>query len=609
MSDPDFSAISQPSHSRRRFFLAGGVAVTTVVGAAAIGTPSAAAVEPYASLDENGKVPIEQLPDRVLSRNGGRPVGEGTLVFNVNDFRAELSTSLSKAERDTQAWEAALLAAKTAQGGAGNRYAVVTAPGGAFEIIRTLIWNLRVSIEGHCELTSLVPNAVGGQPQYLWKTEADDQTIGYWVTRQHASSFSHMVCAGSNTARSHGIRIEPTDLSDPLADRRAAYVTFRNTTWRNFDNAVVLGRHSYMVGFHASSIQGNNVGVRAEAPAAGQEAGWNSGEKFAFEDCDLTSNSVSAFSIDYDQAMHFTNCSFDQFGDNNATAGVIARGQAYLTNCHLEMWVPNSSPASQVVKTGQPWFDLTEFGAHLQLTDCRILVRARDGVTGAADTGLIRFSSTAPAKAQRALIRGGHLHGNAPTLKWIATGVGRLTISDTSTFSGSQLRPHSNQADTLLRDGVAGLTKLFDDWMVVSTGADTIAPGAFPGFGSGPDGRAFKLLHKTIGTASNVYLFVPIRPGARILATFDWAVLDSSSVAKAYIGYSTGRRIDGSGEWEGAHSMSRSVAPAKWGSVTMIEKFTKPAPAWAAYVILRIDITQVASNAAVYVKNVRLSEY
>jgi hypothetical protein len=598
--------------TRRGFLTAGGIAVGAVGASLFSGPETAAAADTYATLGPDGKVTIDQLPDRVLTRFGGRPVGENALVFNVNDYVDSLSPTLDKAERDTQAWENALSDAAAAQGGQANRFAVVVGPGGDFYIKRTLTWNTRVSIDGHCEMTSQVPPDASGNSQYMWILQCDDQGIGYWETRQHATTFSNVICAGdeSLSTKSHGILLEHIDPAGSSDVKRAAYLTFRNTTWRAFDTAITFGQHAYMISFHSSSIQGNVIGARAKAPTASQVSTWDSGERFVFEDCDLTSNFNLGFSIDYDQAMHFAHCSFDLIANGDASAGSVARGQAYLTNCHLEMWAPNSTPASVTPKAGLPWFDLTDFGASLQLTDCRMLIRARPGVTGDADCGIIRFSSASPSKGQRAVIRGGTINGSATSLRYLATGTGgRLTVNETQTIAGTVLTPHSNQSDPLLRDGIAGLTVIFDDWIVLPAGVDTIVPTAFPGFGSGVDGRAFKMLHKTKGTTSNVYLYIPIQTAARALINFDWAVIDAVSSATAYIGYATSRKTDAMGEWEGAVVMSQAVASNKWGSVQFAQKFARTAPGWAMYLVLRFDLTQVNTGASLYVRNIKASQY
>jgi len=64
--------------------------------AALIAAPQPAKADTnYATLDADGKVPISELPDRVLTTNGKIPVGKDELIFNVVDYGAKTSNSWS----------------------------------------------------------------------------------------------------------------------------------------------------------------------------------------------------------------------------------------------------------------------------------------------------------------------------------------------------------------------------------------------------------------------------------------------------------------------------------------------------------------------------------
>lgn len=496
-----------------------------------------------------------------------RPAGIARVV-DVHDF---LDDSVpAGARRDTLAWKAALAAAVVVDDGVdpAEHHAVVTAPGGSFTVDETLAWDTRVSIDGQCEIRN------AGDGVLLETVSPVVQTSAAGFTRQHLTVLSNIHLSGDGGNRGISIAADP-HLRSP--GPKPAYLSFANVVVRSFDTAIELGSHAYLLEFRSCSIQGNRIGVLAPEDAV------DSGERIAFQGCDLTSNTESAIDIRRDQEFFVDQCSFDTFSTNQGRAVTIARGQAHFSHCHFEMQIPDQNG----------WFQLSGWGALLTLTDCRFLVRKRTEIDIRAERGVIEFSG---AGGQRAVVRGGQFQGGTSLLPFLARGEGTLTISETSALPSTSLRFHAAEGIRGLLDGDAERSALADDW-VGARGA-SVSPDDSPVEGL----RAFSI--EDGGGRGAVHLFVPLQAGARVLVSLD-GLYDGAGSAEIALGFATERRAEGlGGEW---YSSTTVTATGGFTGVVLDDAYSLPAPDWASRAVVRVRTERMSVGDRLFLRGLRIS--
>ncbi|MDQ0710410.1 hypothetical protein QFZ52_003062 [Arthrobacter woluwensis] len=527
-----------------------------------------------------------------------------SLVFNVFDYYG--APTGNTAQNDTNAWKACLAAAKSAvgygsYGTSAKTYPIVTAPGGSFLINDTLEWDVRVSIEGHCEIKSEISEP--GKP--LWRAVCVDQSDPMYLARHRATSFSHVVSRG-NGEGSLGILIAYPDGDGVSGGLKTSQLTFRNTAWIQFGCAVELGDRSYMIGFHSSSIQRNQLGLRSLTGTK------DTGERIVFEDCDITGN-VEAFVIGKEVGAHFIACSFDQYGteaqlpyapSGGATAvdpliGIVDGGFAVLHACHLEGYVPRASTVGQPDARSRPWFDLTGAFANLSIVDSNFRLKKRPEITGVGrevdGPPFIRFHDD-PAKAQRARISGGFFASSDETLGYLGAGGGTLTVQDTSMDASSRFWPHVQRGKGLLYDPVPTASLILDDWKFTSSNASiTVVDDG--------DSKAFELA-QTVKESSLAQLFLPIRQNARFRISFEWQAVQAGTV-QARIHYGTSKKVIDPTKYA---DTALAYTNGSWQYASFPQLMRQPAPPWATYAVLSLSLSALPSGGKFRLRNIEASQ-